>query len=371
MTPSRTETHPASGGKTAKVQSAPTGRGGRPGAGRNAIVFTGLLVLLVVSVVGCLAAGRYGVPVETVPQIVLSRVPGLGDLFPQVWTESEARVVLLVRGPRVAEALLIGAGLAVSGAAMQACFRNPLANPQILGVSSGASLGGVLAIAIGVSTVAMVSAAFAGGLLVLLLVWLISRKSGGGTMTVVLTGVILSAFFSALISVVTYMADTPEVLQSIVFWLMGSLASATWSMAAIVMVTTGIGLLVIVPLRWRLNLLTLGDEESQSLGVNTGVLRWTVFVATAVIVGGAVSVSGGIGWVGLVIPHAARLLIGSDHRLLIPASALLGASYLLIIDTLARTMSAGEIPLGALTALVGSPLFFALLNTNKGRLWVE
>jgi iron complex transport system permease protein len=332
-----------------------------------------VLAALVVAVVGgvlvCLAIGRYSVSVSHVAQILGSRVPWLGAHVPVTWTDSEERVVLLVRGPRVASALLIGACLAVSGAAMQAAFRNPLVNPQILGVSSGASFGGVLAIALGLSSTSLVSLALAGGMLVLVIVWAVSRRQGGSTLTVVLAGVIVGAFFSALVSVMTYLADPNTTLPAIVFWLLGSLASVTWRSAGIVAVTTLIGMGVIVPLRWRLNMLTLGDEEARSLGVPVVALRWTVLTATAVMVAGAVAVAGVVGWIGLVIPHAARLLVGSDHRALIPASALLGGLYLLVIDTIARNMTAGEIPLGALTALIGAPVFFLLLQTNRTRLW--
>lgn len=361
------------------MTSSPVRTGGarRPVPDATAASRTGSLALvalaaaLVLAVIVCLALGRYAVPVAHVAQILAAQFPVLGDLIPVVWSDSDARVVTLVRGPRVAESVLIGAGLAVSGAAMQAAFRNPLVNPQILGVSAGASLGGVIAIALGLSSFFLVSSALAGGMVVLLLVWAISRKSGGGALTVVLTGVIVSAFFSALVSVVTYLSDPNQTLPAIVFWLMGSLAAATWSSAVVVVVTTAIGLLVVVPLRWRLNLLTLGDEESRSLGVNIGVLRWSVLVATAVMVAGAVSVSGVIGWIGLVIPHAARMLVGSNYRILIPASALMGAIYLLLIDTVARTATGGEIPLGALTALIGAPVFFLLMRANKTRLWSD
>lgn len=338
---------------------------------RIRMVTVGLVVGLVVIVVAALALGRLPISFVSVIQILLDQIPGLNALIPQGWTDAEERVVTLVRGPRVVEALLIGGSLAVCGAAMQAAFRNPLVSPQILGVSSGASLGGVVAIALGLSSAMLVSLALAGGMLVLLLVWAISRQSGGGALTVVLTGVIVGAFFSALVSVVTYLADPNESLPAIVFWLMGSLASSTWSSALVVGVTTTIGMLVLVPLRWRLNLLTLGDEEARSLGVNIGPLRWGVLTVTALMVAGAVAVSGVIGWIGLVIPHAARMLVGADYRVLIPTSALLGAGYLLVIDTMARTVTAGEIPLGALTALIGAPVFFLLLKTNKARLWAN
>ncbi|MDA8368298.1 MAG: iron ABC transporter permease [Nocardiopsaceae bacterium] len=336
---------------------------------RGAVVLLILAALLAGTVVLCLALGRYSVGVRQVAEILGASIPGLGGVFAGDWSTSDERVVQLVRGPRVASAVLIGACLAVSGAAMQAAFRNPLVNPQILGVSSGASFGGVLAIALGWSSTLLISSALAGGIAVIVLVWAFSQRHGGGALTVVLSGVIVGAFFSALVSIATYLADPYDSLPSIVFWLMGSLASAGWPSTGMVALTTAIGLLVIVPLRWRLNLLTLQDEEARSLGVPIAAMRWGVLAATALMVAGAVAVSGVIGWIGLVIPHAARLLVGSDHRVLIPTAALLGGTYLLIIDTLARTITAGEIPLGALTALIGAPVFFLLLHTNKTRLW--
>lgn len=340
-----------------------------PGSRRSAFVLVGLVVLTVVTGVLCLAMGRYSLAPQDVVAILASRVPLLTDAIPATWNDSDERVVLLVRGPRVASALLVGACLAVCGAAMQAAFRNPLVNPQILGVSSGASFGGVLAIALGWSATALVSSALAGGLAVLVLVWAMSRRDGGSTLTVVLAGVIIGAFFSALVSLVTYLADPYDTLPSIVFWLMGSLATSTWPTTTVVAVTTLLGMAVVLPLRWRLNILTLSDEEGRGLGVPVSILRWVVLGATALMVAGAVSVSGVVGWIGLVIPHATRLLVGPDHRILIPASALLGGAYLLVIDTAARTITAGEIPLGALTALIGAPVFFLLLHTNRKRLW--
>lgn len=345
------------------------GDGERLARRRDVLMIMMLVGVLIITIICCLALGRYIVSFGTVSQILLDRVPGLSMMIPETWSVTQERVVTLVRGPRVTEAVLIGACLAVCGTAMQAAFRNPLVNPQILGVSSGASFGGVVAIALGLSSALLVSLALAGGMIVLLLVWAISRTNGGAALTVVLTGVIVSAFFSALVSVVTYLADPYETLPSIVFWLMGSLASATWASVPVVAITTLLGMAVIVPLRWRLNLLTLGDEEAEGLGVRVVLLRWIVLVATAVMVAGAVSVSGVIGWIGLVIPHAARLLVGADHRILVPASALMGATYLLVIDTVARTATAGEIPLGALTALIGAPVFFILLRSNQARMW--
>lgn len=345
------------------------GDGERLARRRDVLMIMMLVGVLIITIICCLALGRYIVSFGTVSQILLDRVPGLSMMIPETWSVTQERVVTLVRGPRVTEAVLIGACLAVCGTAMQAAFRNPLVNPQILGVSSGASFGGVVAIALGLSSALLVSLALAGGMIVLLLVWAISRTNGGAALTVVLTGVIVSAFFSALVSVVTYLADPYETLPSIVFWLMGSLASATWASVPVVAITTLLGMAVIVPLRWRLNLLTLGDEEAEGLGVRVVLLRWIVLVATAVMVASAVSVSGVIGWIGLVIPHAARLLVGADHRILVPASALMGATYLLVIDTVARTATAGEIPLGALTALIGAPVFFILLRSNQARMW--
>lgn len=322
-------------------------------------------VTLVVVCLVALSVGRYPIPLSHVVDIVTSDLFGNGRV-----ADPERTVVVLIRLPRVLLALLVGSGLAIAGAALQATFRNPLVSPEIIGVSSGASLGGALALLFGLGSGFLVGSAFAFGLAALGLLFLLTLgRSGTPMLMVVLGGVVVGSFFSALVSLATYVADPYTTLPAIVFWLLGSLATATFAKVLVAAVPILVGSLVILLLRWRLNVLSLGDEEASSLGMNPARMRWTILVSTALIVAGAVAVSGVIGWVGLVIPHLTRMWVGPDHRVLLPVTFLTGAVYLVAIDTLARTMTAGEIPLGVLTALIGAPVFFVLLRRHRDRIW--
>ncbi len=325
------------------------------------------LLVLVIAVVA-LGMGRLWIAPVKVVRILVDNVIGLGP----DWSDTEANVVERLRAPRVVLSLLIGGGLACCGAVLQGVLRNPLVAPQIIGVSSGASFGGALAIAMGLGTALLVCGAFVFGLAALLLVFLMGRVDGRTPLLMlVLSGVVVAAFFSALVSGLTYVSDPQQRLPAIVFWLLGSLATASWDKVAIAVMPIGAGVAVMMALRWRINVLSLGDEDAQALGVRVELLRWTLLVATTVVVAGAVAVTGVIGWVGLVVAHLGRMLVGPDHRVLVPVSFLIGAGYLTAMDTVARTVIASEIPIGILTALVGGPAFFALLRRTRGRGWVD
>lgn len=349
--------------------AAPTARGVRRERGplRSGPLAIGLSAAVLVGVcVGALAVGRYSVPPADVLQILLSHMlPVHVDASP-----TEQSVVDLVRAPRVLLAVLVGGGLSIAGAVLQAAFRNPLVSPQIIGVSSGASFGGALALVLGLGTYFLVTGAFVFGLGALGLLFLLTRgRSGASMLMVVLGGVVTGSFFSALVALVTYLADPYTTLPAIVFWLMGSVATATYGTVAVAAVPILLGSTALLLLRWRINVLSLGDEDAATLGVSPGRLRWVVLVASALVVAGAVAVSGVVSWVGLIIPHLVRMWVGPDHRLLLPGSFLIGGAYLVFIDTLARSLTAGEIPLGVLTALVGAPAFFVLLRRNRDRVW--
>jgi iron complex transport system permease protein len=321
--------------------------------------------LLVVGVVA-MALGRYPVPVGHVVEILVGQVTGRA--YPEPVTEHD--VVMLVRLPRVLLGALVGGGLAVSGVALQAAFRNPLVSPQVIGVSSGAAFGGALALVLGLGTGYLVASAFVFGMAALGVVFLVTAGRGGASMLmIVLGGVVTGSFFSALVSLLTYLADPYTTLPAIVFWLLGSLATATFGKVLVAAVPVLVGTTVLCALRWRINVLSLGDEDAAAVGMRPRPVRWTLLTAVALIVAGAVAVSGVIGWVGLVIPHLVRMWVGPDHRVLLPVSFLVGAAFLVTVDTLARTLTAGEIPLGVLTALVGAPAFFVLLRRNRDRVW--
>ncbi len=342
-------------------QVATTVSAGRVG-GPLSVVAAG--VALLVTIVVAVSLGRYTVSLPHVLQILASGlIPDAGV------TETERTVVELVRLPRVILGVLVGGGLGVAGAALQATFRNPLVSPDIIGVSAGASFGGAVALLLGLGTGFLVGGAFVSGLVALGLLFALTAGRASSMLMVVLGGVVLGSFFAALVGLVQYFADPYSSLPAIVFWLLGSLATATWAKVFVAMVPILLGTAVVLLLRWRLNVLSLGDEEATSLGLRPSRLRWVFLLSCALIVAGAVAVSGAVGWVGLVIPHLARMWVGPDHRFLLPVSFLLGATYLITIDTVARTVTAGEIPLGVLTALLGAPVFFLLLRRNRDRIW--
>jgi iron complex transport system permease protein len=339
-----------------------TSKGVAQRPGRVTIIL--LLIALTIVAVASLGIGRYDIPFARVIVILLAPVSPTGIAV----TPTEANVVFTVRLPRILLATLAGAGLALSGAALQGVFRNPLVGPQVVGVSSGAAFGGTLAILLSFPRYGLLACSFAFGLSALVLVYalnsIVARRN---ILALVLAGVVVTGFFGALVSLLQYLADTEDKLPAMVFWLLGSFATANWDKFFLVAAPVAVGSALLIGLRWRINLLSMGDEDARTLGVNVEPLRWLVLALVSYIVAAQVAVSGIIGWVGLVVPHIARLLVGPDHRVMMPASLLLGALYLLAIDTVARTATSTEIPLGILTALIGTPVFALVLRqTQRG-----
>ena len=328
-----------------------------------------LLCVLIFGVVVALSVGRFMLSPWTVVQqlgALLSHQSGLTN--PDIAVEMAEKLVLHVRLPRVLTALLIGASLAMCGAALQGAFRNPLVGPQILGISSGAALGGCLAIVFFSSMLSILGMAFAGGLLAIALVYGISRVGGRNHILVlVLAGVVTGAFFSSLLSLLTYFADPNDTLPAIVFWLMGSFATASYLKLGWVLVPMLAGMTVLCLMRFRINVLSMGDEHAASLGVRVERIRWLMLGCVALIVSSGVAVAGAIGWVGLIVPHFARMLVGPDHRVLLPASALMGAIFMLCVDTVARSLTVAEIPLDVITSLIGAPVFATVLRSAHGK----
>lgn len=334
----------------------------------GSLAMPALAVLLVAAMVASLSIGRYGVGLGDLATLVSGWFgigPGRAGVAEPVW-----RVVELVRIPRMLIGGFVGAGLALSGAVLQGVFRNPLVDPHVIGVSSGAAFGGVFAILLGLGAVALWSMAFAFGLAALLLVVVMSRNAGRSSiLMLVLSGVVISALFSALVSLATYLADPNDTLPAIVFWLMGSFASATPERAMVMVPIVAVFALPLMLARFRINILSLGDEEARGLGLKVEPTRWLVLCCVTGITAASVANSGIIGWVGLVVPHFARSLVGPDHMRLLPASALLGASFMLLVDVMARSLIAAEIPLGVLTAIVGAPVFMLLLHRTHNEGW--
>ena len=272
-------------------------------------------------------------------------------------------VIWQVRGPRVLAAALVGAALAVAGTAFQGLFRNPLVSPDLLGASSGAALGAVLGIYFSLGVFAIQAFAFAGGLVAVAAVYLIGSavRARDPILVLVLTGVVIGSLLGAGVGLVKYLADPYNQLPAMTFWLLGSLAATSVADLVPLFGPVAVGTLILVALRWRMNVMSLPDEEARALGLPTGPLRIVIVAAATLVTSASVATAGIIGWVGLVVPHIARTLVGPDFARLIPAAALLGGGFLLVIDTLARTMAPIEIPLGILTALVGTPFFIWLL----------
>lgn len=315
-----------------------------------------LALALAVAALVSIALGRYPLPPDAVFGVLAAK------LFGAAVPATAGTIILAVRLPRVAAAMAVGAGLAMAGAGYQALFRNPMASPALLGVSAGAGFGASLALLLHLPPVAVQAAAFAGGLAAVAAAIWANRLVGGRSMvTLVLCGMVMAALFQALIAMVKYVADPVEVLASITFWLMGSLARVSVADAVLVGGAVAAGSGVLFALRWQIHLLALGEQEAAALGVEVGRLRLVVIVCATLITAATVSIGGIIGWVGLIIPHLARMLFGLDPGRLVPATALLGALYLLLVDDLARTAATIEVPLGILTALVGAPVFLVLL----------
>ena len=335
---------------------------------RAGVAGAGTTFWLVFAVVaGAFAALLIG-PYPLAPAEALSILAGRlgdGESTPQAET-----VLLAIRLPRVAAALLVGAALAAAGACYQTLFRNPLVSPDILGVSAGAGLGAVLGIFLSLPVAAIQLMGFAGGLCAVALVGFVAAavRVGDRTLILVLAGVVVGALTGAATSLLKVLADPYDQLPAITFWLLGSLAGVKTEdilpSAPVVLV----GLVPLVLLRWRINVLSLGDEEARALGVEAARLRLVVIVCATLVTASVVAVAGVVGWVGLVIPHIARMIVGPGFGTLLPTAALLGAGYMLAVDTLARTISAVEVPLGILTAVVGAPFFLWLLARGR-RAW--
>ncbi|HZT46676.1 MAG TPA: iron ABC transporter permease [Hyphomicrobiaceae bacterium] len=329
--------------------------------GSTLTVVGGLTLLLALLLLAATLVGAYPISLADLAAALGRRLTGAP---PQGQVDT---VLFDIRLPRMAAAVLVGAALATAGAAYQTLFRNPLVSPDILGVSTGAGLGAVLGIFLSLPVALIQLSAFAAGLATVGLVYAIASLVRGREpiLVLVLAGIVVGALAGAAISLLKIMADPYDQLPAIVFWLLGSLSSVRkgeiWAAAPLVL----LGLVPLIALRWRINVLSLGDEEAKALGVEAGRLRIVVIAAATLMTAAVVAVSGVIGWVGLVIPHIARMAVGPSFDRLLPTAMLLGGSYLLLVDTLARTMARIEVPIGILTAIIGAPFFLWLLA--KGR----
>lgn len=329
---------------------------------RQRLTLALLAVLVLLAALTALCLGRYPVPLDHVLQILMSVATGAeGD-----WTQVEANTVLNTRLPRVLAALLIGAALSEAGASYQAIFKNPMVSPDLLGVSAGACVGAAIGIVCGLGRVGIQVSAFAVAVCAVGAATLIPRLfHNDSVLMLVLAGVVVSGFMQSVLGYLKTIADPDGQLADIVFWTMGSLngvRSDTLATCAPVIVACGA---VVFALRWRLNVLSLSDEQAHYLGTRASRLRLVVIGCATLMTASAVCLCGTIGWIGLVVPHMARLALGQDNRFVVPASVLAGALFLLVADTLSRTLSAMSIPISVITGLVGAPLFVALLLVHR------
>jgi iron complex transport system permease protein len=324
-----------------------------------------LFVLPVLLAIISLGLGRYPIPPAALGKTIIKAIwPAAHPEIPRAFVD----ILFRIRLPRLLLALAAGAALSVSGASLQALFKNPLVNEYILGISFGAAFGAALSLVFLGRKIPPQGAAFLFALAAVAAVLLISGRSETHTVSLLLTGVIVSAFFQALLSLVEFFAN-PYALQSLFFWLLGSLSLATWKSLAVSLPVMGIGIVVLILMRWRLNVLSLSGEEAIALGVNIRREKLLVIVLTSLSTAAVTSVAGVIGWIGLIVPHLVRMVVGADNRKVIPLSAAVGASALIVADDITRLVATFEIPIGILTSIIGIPFFIFLLKKSR-KVWL-
>lgn len=335
----------------------------RRGTALAYIISTAVLFALVMVAMGL---GRSPIPPQTVLGILGQHFFGLAGDF----DAGQVTIVVNIRLPRIVAAMLVGAALAIAGASYQGLFKNPMVSPDILGASAGASFGAALALLLESSNRIVQISAFVMGFVAVMVTYFASRRVGRGTnmtLLLVLCGLIVGTLFQSFVSIVKYTADPDSKLPEITYWLMGSIASVTWDDLRVFAIPFAIGAVPLILLRWRLNTLAFGDAEAASLGVNVSLLRGVFIFCSTLLTSAVVAIAGVVGWVGLIIPHMVRFVMGPDNRVVLPLSLLFGAAFLVVVDTACRTLMASEIPLGILTSIVGAPFFFCiLLRTHRG-----
>ena len=327
----------------------------------NTIFYIILGILPFLAALICLGIGRYSMSVSETVTTLFSR-------FTNAKVDNTAYTVIFnVRLPRIILAAVVGAGLSCAGAAFQGLFSNPLATPDTLGVASGASFGAVLAMLIGGNMIGIQGMALIFGLISCLITFLIGRSSRrGSSVMIVLAGLVVSSVFEALVSLMKYVADPQDELPVITYWLMGSMSRANYKNLVMGIPFIVIGIIIIFALRWRLNILSFNEDEARSLGVNVKILRVAFILASSMITASCVSMCGQVGWVGLLVPHISRMMRGNNNCKVIPVSISLGAFFMIVMDTFARSATASEIPISILTAIIGAPVFIVLLKKTGG-----
>ncbi|RII34387.1 iron ABC transporter permease [Clostridium chromiireducens] len=331
--------------------------------GKSSILLV-LLAVLISAILFSFTIGRYSVTLNQLFEIIRYKTFG-GAVS---WPESVSTVLFKIRIPRVFIAVIIGAALAIAGVAYQGLFKNPMVSPDILGASSGAGYGAAIAILLSFGSSGIQISAFLFGLAAVLITIIISKcvaRSNNNILALVLTGMVVNTLFSSFISITKYLADTDDKLPAITFWLMGGLSSVSLKDLLIMIFPFLVGIIPLLLIRWKLNVLSFGEEEAQGMGVDTRKIRALTIFCSTLLTASAVSIGGMIGWIGLIIPHIARLIVGPNYKVLLPASALIGGIFLLIVDDVARCLLSIEIPIGILTSIIGAPFFLYLLFKER------
>jgi iron complex transport system permease protein len=332
---------------------------------RVKITFTLAVIAALVMIPIAFAVGQFPISIADIASLIWSKLSGgVSNAAPN------ADIVLFeIRGPRIAAAFVVGAALAAAGATFQNLFRNPLVSPDILGVSSGAALGAVAGIFLSLPLIAIQGFAFAGGLFAVAIIFWVGNKIRGHdpVLTLVLSGVVIGSLLASGVALLKYLADPFNQLPAITYWLLGSFASVTQHDIFVAFFIIFVAIVPLFLLRWRINLLALPDDEAKALGLDVVRMRIVVIAAATLMTAASVAICGIIGWVGLVIPHAVRLLVGAEFSRLLPLSMLIGGTFMLAVDTLGRSIAQTEIPPGVLTALIGAPAFIALMAVTFKR----
>ncbi len=352
-------------GRAGSTEAPVTAIGPSESSRKAHLFIVGLAVFLAICMTASTMMGKYPIPADLGLGMLLNLIPFVD--IDQAWTDQQQTMFYNIRVPRVLLAVMVGCCLATAGVAFQGTFQNPLVSPDILGASQGAAFGAAVAILAGAGSFMVSLSAFVFAIITVLMVLLVSsRARGNRVLVVVLAGVMVSSLFSAGVSFTKLVADPQDDLPAITYWLMGSLTGAKLDQTLVIaFIPMAIGLVVLFALRWKINILTMGDDEASTMGVDARRLRMLVIFAATLVTAASVAVSGMIGWVGLVVPHLCRMIVGADYRKLIPCSMLMGGSFLLVVDNIARLTATSEIPIGILTAFVGAPFFLYLITRRK------
>jgi len=335
---------------------------------KGLIAFIAVIALLTLAFIASFCIGRYSISPARVLQSIGNGIKNGAGEFSK-WGTAEDTVVWLVRMPRICAAILVGAALATAGATYQGLFRNPMVSPDILGASAGASVGACFMMLMNQSSAMIQAGAFVTGIIAVTLSYFLSKAIGRGSkmiLLLVLCGMTVNTLFQAVVSIIKYLADTESQLPEMTYWLMGSIAKVSYRDLLFFLIPFAVGIVPIVALRWKLNVLSFGEDEAKAMGVNVGAVRVVCIICATLLTAAVVSVAGTIGWVGLMIPHLVRFLVGPNNKTLIPLSLLTGGLFMLIIDNFCRSLMAYEIPLGVLTSLLGAPFFIFILYKRRG-----